>query len=195
MTPGTKWHQVLNDNGVSECPLDGSEIAIQLGCCAHNSSMLIAGLDATPVSIGGDQIWLGASKMRNGTIQWTVVKQVVYSIWLALTTIRPAESTEESTDESIVERLLHQQNRCMSLYVRSFPGINYKMMEDFPHPKKNIFREWEALFLIRRMGWSLEAIIALITLLITGPPSLVLLWIHFQERRGSTPSGKFHFCP
>lgn len=43
------------------------------------------------------------------------------------------------------------------------------------------------------MGWSLEAIIALITLLITGPPSLVLLWIHFQERRESAPSGKSHF--
>ncbi|KAJ6009606.1 hypothetical protein N7522_004622 [Penicillium canescens] len=40
------------------------------------------------------------------------------------------------------------------------------------------------------MGWSLEAIIALMTLLITGPPSLVLLWIHFQERRGSTPTDR-----
>jgi hypothetical protein len=45
------------------------------------------------------------------------------------------------------------------------------------------------------MGWSREAIIALITLLITGPPSLVLLWVHFQERKESAPSGKFHFCP
>ncbi|KAJ5202494.1 hypothetical protein N7449_004573 [Penicillium cf. viridicatum] len=42
------------------------------------------------------------------------------------------------------------------------------------------------------MGWSPEAIIALITLLITGPPSLVLLWIHFRERRESAPSDREH---
>ncbi|KAJ5855763.1 uncharacterized protein N7529_009707 [Penicillium soppii] len=40
------------------------------------------------------------------------------------------------------------------------------------------------------MSWSLEAIIALITLLVTGPPSLVLLWTHFQERRESAPSDR-----
>lgn len=45
------------------------------------------------------------------------------------------------------------------------------------------------------MGWSPEAIIALITLLITGPPPLVLLWIHFQERTESAPSGKLYFWP
>ncbi|KAJ6131205.1 hypothetical protein N7523_001665 [Penicillium sp. IBT 18751x] len=35
------------------------------------------------------------------------------------------------------------------------------------------------------MGWSPEAIIALVTLLVTGPPSLVLLWVQFHERRKS----------
>jgi hypothetical protein len=32
------------------------------------------------------------------------------------------------------------------------------------------------------MGLSVEAIIALITLLVTGPPSFLLLWNHFKDR-------------
>ncbi|GFF39874.1 hypothetical protein IFM46972_06031 [Aspergillus udagawae] len=32
------------------------------------------------------------------------------------------------------------------------------------------------------MGWSVEAIIALVTLLVTGPASLLLLWNHVRNR-------------
>jgi hypothetical protein len=32
------------------------------------------------------------------------------------------------------------------------------------------------------MGWSVEAIIALVTLLVTGPPSLLLLWHYLRNR-------------
>jgi hypothetical protein len=32
------------------------------------------------------------------------------------------------------------------------------------------------------MGWSVEAIIALVTLLVTGPASLLVLWNHFKNR-------------
>jgi hypothetical protein len=34
----------------------------------------------------------------------------------------------------------------------------------------------------QRMGWSVEAIIALVTLLVTGPASLLLLWNYFKNR-------------
>jgi hypothetical protein len=40
------------------------------------------------------------------------------------------------------------------------------------------------------MRWSVEAIIALVTLLVTGPPSLFLLWNHFKIRNRHSLRGE-----
>jgi hypothetical protein len=41
------------------------------------------------------------------------------------------------------------------------------------------------------MGWSVEAIIALVTLLVTGPASLLVLWNHFKNRNRQCLRGEY----
>lgn len=45
------------------------------------------------------------------------------------------------------------------------------------------------------MARSVEATIAFVTLLVTGPPSLLLLWNHFKDRNRDLLRGECYYFP